>query len=89
MEPQIIQYYNELPYYAIVINDLNQEYDNLLSITQGHFIEMNSFKSEYNDLKKELEMLKKKENIQILKIIFFYILIIIILGMTFIGIIFC
>ena len=35
MEPQFIQYYNELPYYEIVIDDLNQEYDNLLSITQG------------------------------------------------------
>ena len=50
---------------------------------------MNSFKSEYNELKKEVEMLKKNNNIQILKMIFFYILIFIILGITFIGIIFC
>lgn len=28
-EPLIINYYNELPSYAIVINNLNEEYDNL------------------------------------------------------------
>ena len=30
-EPKIINYYNELPDYAIVINDLNQEYEELIS----------------------------------------------------------
>ena len=30
-EPKIINYYNELPDYAIVINDLNQEYEELIT----------------------------------------------------------
>ena len=30
-EPQIIHYYNELPNYAIVINNLNEEYEELIT----------------------------------------------------------
>ena len=30
-EPQLINYYNELPNYAIVINNLNQEYEELIT----------------------------------------------------------
>ena len=30
-EPQIIHYYNELPNYAIVINNLNGEYEELIT----------------------------------------------------------
>jgi len=29
-EPQLINYYNELPDYAIVINNLNEEYEELI-----------------------------------------------------------
>ena len=29
-EPQIIHYYNELPDYAIIINNLNEEYEDLI-----------------------------------------------------------
>ena len=30
-EPQIIHYYNELPNYAIIINHLNEEYEELIT----------------------------------------------------------
>jgi len=30
-EPQIIHYYNELPNYAIIINNLNEEYEELIT----------------------------------------------------------
>ena len=30
-EPQIIHYYNELPNYAIIINNLNDEYEELIT----------------------------------------------------------
>ena len=55
MEPQIIQYYNELPYYAEVIQNLNDEYEELLIETQNNFIEYNFYKFQYNILKKEFK----------------------------------
>ena len=30
-EPQIINYYNDFPEYAIIINNLNEEYDELIT----------------------------------------------------------
>lgn len=30
-EPQIINYYNDLPEYAIIIDNLNEEYDELIT----------------------------------------------------------
>ena len=30
-EPQIIHYYSELPNYAIIINNLNEEYEDLIT----------------------------------------------------------
>ena len=53
MEPQIIEYYNELPSYAIVINDLNDEYEELLDETQKQFSFYNNYEKKYHDLKKE------------------------------------
>ena len=60
MEPEIIQYYNELPSYAIVINNLNQEYDELLSETQEHFKKDNYYEKKYHKLKDELTTYKRE-----------------------------
>ena len=89
MEPQIIEYYNELPSYAIVINNLNQEYDELLSETQEHFKNDNYYEKKYHKLKDELNTHKKKNrNVDNSSIIFltlllcFYIMIFITLKLV-------
>ena len=71
MEPQIIQYYNELPYYAEVIQNLNDEYEELLIETQNNFIEYNFYRFQYNILKKEFKEFKKNKKIEIIKAFLF------------------
>jgi len=71
MEPQIIQYYNELPYYAEVIQNLNDEYEELLIETQNNFIEYNFYRFQYNIFKKEFEKLKKNKKTEIIKALLF------------------
>ena len=61
MEPQIIEYYNELPYYANVIHELNDEYEELLIETQNQFSIYNNYEKKFYDLKKEFNDYKKKE----------------------------
>jgi len=67
MEPQIIQYYNELPYYAEVIQKLNDEYEELLVETQNNFIEYNFYKFQYNILKKKFKEFKKNKKIEMMR----------------------
>ena len=54
MEPQIIQYYNELPYYAIVIDDLNKCFEKKKEIVK-------SLDTIFSDIKKFLVQKNMKE----------------------------
>ena len=69
MEPQLIDYYNELPYYANVINELNEEYEELLIETQNQFSIYNNYEKKYNDLKNEFKKYKKENKNKNKKII--------------------
>ena len=44
-EPQIINYYNDLPEYAIVIENLNEEYDELIT----NYIRLNDRMDQYEN----------------------------------------
>tara|TARA_B100000963_G_scaffold360192_1_gene390127 strand:+ start:1316 stop:1549 length:234 start_codon:yes stop_codon:yes gene_type:complete len=61
-EPQIINYYNDLPEYAVVIENLNEEYDQLIT----NYIRLND--------RINPPVNKKKDNIYI---IFLFLIIII------------
>ena len=48
-EPQIINYYNDLPEYAVVIENLNEEYDQLIT----NYIRLNDRMNPPENKKKE------------------------------------